>query len=136
MTKWEYKIVAYSINECPYSQKGRIIDLWREKGWETYRIENGDQDRIFHLRRVVCKEPLSKPWIVECPACGGDMELERIGSKPKKRNKLKPCAHCGGVAWIDVMNYSTIFVRCTNCYIQTDSCQTKEGAIKIWNRRA
>lgn len=50
--------------------------------------------------------------------------------------ELKPCPNCGEEAklrkgWCELENY----VECTHCGLRTKPENTKNGAIKIWNRR-
>ncbi len=56
--------------------------------------------------------------------------------------ELKPCPFCGGeaiVKTVEVLMYPTYYVRCGSlkCRVMTSTvnCQTKNEAIKIWNRR-
>lgn len=57
------------------------------------------------------------------------------------KNRLLPCPFCNGKAHIYKDEYiGTYRVQCQNtrcsCVPSTWFCETKEGAVDLWNRRA
>ena len=61
-------------------------------------------------------------WLAE----GGDRE-------PAPR----PCPFCGGEAEIVKMGFEVeIFIRCTDCLVETPWYPSRKKAIEAWNRRA
>ena len=59
--------------------------------------------------------------------------------------KLKPCPFCGS-KWVQVRYINNPFDKnhvyggyrgeCTDCYVSTKACRTREEATENWNRRA
>jgi len=52
------------------------------------------------------------------------------------RETIKACPFCGS-KWVDVCrtNPQACWIRCYKCDVETASHPTREGAIKIWNKR-
>lgn len=48
--------------------------------------------------------------------------------------KLKKCPFCGGYAKVLTYGYTSFFVRCLECLMQTIP-GSEEEAIKRWNKR-
>lgn len=58
--------------------------------------------------------------------------------KNARREKLQPCAHCGGKAGLCELPASVRLryaVRCTKCFIQTAWTGIQSIAVTMWNRR-
>lgn len=49
-------------------------------------------------------------------------------------DKIKTCPFCGGDAVVDGCDATLWIVICTKCKASTGSQETKEEAIKIWNK--
>lgn len=47
---------------------------------------------------------------------------------------LKPCPFCGGNA--EHMSTSSSWIRCEDCCAEIQCQETKEDAVRMWNRRA
>ena len=52
-------------------------------------------------------------------------------------DELKPCPCCGGKAVLKkiYLHFKLPYVLCTVCKVQTDTQDSEEDAVKIWNKR-
>ena len=84
---------------------------------------------------------------IECPQCGWtsgyehtnpSMVLSKWNDRVSNRRiekTAKPCPFCSSISVVlDYYNCS-YFVVCTHCGCKTAYCNTKEDAIKAWNKR-
>ena len=60
--------------------------------------------------------------------------LERVNGKEPVMPELKACPFCGGDAEV-YEEEEWFYVRCFDCWAQTDGIDTEIGAIDAWNRR-
>lgn len=52
-----------------------------------------------------------------------------------EKSKLLRCPFCGGEADVDIGNFGGMVCYCKKCFSQGKQCETKEEAIKSWNKR-
>jgi Lar family restriction alleviation protein len=50
--------------------------------------------------------------------------------------QLKPCPFCGGTALRMGGKWELSYIRCADCWAQTNLSRTQEEAEEAWNRRA
>ena len=64
--------------------------------------------------------------------------VERVNGNEPDMPELKPCPFCGGEAEVYTDEDDTqewFYVRCSDCWAQTDGNDTEIGAIDAWNQR-
>ena len=87
-------------------------------------------------------------WLhIECPNCGWKLNYKHVDASLILRNwndsassrriekAAKPCPFCSSISVVLDYDNDSYFIVCTHCRCKTGLHNTKENALKTWNRR-